>query len=115
MSDVALEIKEVSKYYQLGVISTGSLRQDMHRWWTKNILHRNDPFFDSTAIGKKTPHIWALDNINLEIKQGEVWGIIGANGAGKSTLLKIISRITKPTKGYVRGNGIVSSLLEAGT
>ncbi|HEV7620771.1 MAG TPA: ABC transporter ATP-binding protein [Flavisolibacter sp.] len=115
MSDIALEIKDVSKYYRLGTVSTGSLRQDMHRWWTKNMLRKSDPFFDPGSNSKKPAHIWALNNINLEIKQGEVWGIIGANGAGKSTLLKIISRITKPTKGIVRGNGIVSSLLEAGT
>ncbi|MBU6431048.1 MAG: ABC transporter ATP-binding protein [Patescibacteria group bacterium] len=58
---------------------------------------------------------WALKNINLEIKKGEVIGIIGGNGAGKSTLLKILSRITPPTIGEIRINGTVSSLLEVGT
>src|SRR6266487_4894804 len=58
--------------------------------------------------------IWALDDVSFEVKHGEVLGIIGPNGAGKSTLLKILSRITKPTKGKAQINGRVGSLLEVG-
>ncbi len=57
---------------------------------------------------------WALQNINLEVYPGEVFGIIGPNGAGKSTLLKVVSRVIRPTKGRVRVVGKVAPLLELG-
>ena len=59
--------------------------------------------------------MWALDDINLEINKGEIWGVLGKNGAGKSTLLKILSRVTTPTKGSVTIHGRLASLLEVGT
>lgn len=59
--------------------------------------------------------IWALKDINFEVEEGDIIGIIGKNGAGKSTLLKILSRITPPTSGSAKINGRVSSLLEVGT
>ena len=59
--------------------------------------------------------LWALKDINLQIEEGQVLGLIGKNGSGKSTLLKIISRITQPTEGVIRIHGRVGALLEVGT
>ena len=56
----------------------------------------------------------ALQNVDLKIKKGEAWAIIGTNGSGKSTLLKVISRILKPYKGSVKVNGTIASLIELG-
>jgi lipopolysaccharide transport system ATP-binding protein len=64
---------------------------------------------------KKEETFWALKDISLEVKEGEVLGLIGRNGAGKTTLLKILSRITKPTTGWAEIHGRVGSLLEVGT
>jgi ABC-type polysaccharide/polyol phosphate transport system ATPase subunit len=57
---------------------------------------------------------WALQNVNLQIRKGETFGVVGRNGAGKSTLLKVISRVLIPTQGRVQIQGMVSPLLELG-
>jgi lipopolysaccharide transport system ATP-binding protein len=115
MSDIAIQVENLSKVYRLGTIGTGSLRQDMQRWWTTAIRKKPDPYFQTGPANSSPTTLWALQNIDFEVKQGEVWGIVGNNGAGKSTLLKIISRIVRPTQGTVRGRGRISSLLEVGT
>ena len=60
-------------------------------------------------------YAWALKDVNLNIEQGQILGIIGRNGAGKSTLLKLLSRVTAPTSGNIRIKGRIASLLEVGT
>ena len=67
------------------------------------------------AATHRSEDLWALRDIDLEVKHSEVLGIIGGNGAGKSTLLKVLSRITEPTEGRVEVRGHVASLLEVGT
>jgi lipopolysaccharide transport system ATP-binding protein len=65
--------------------------------------------------GPRTEEFWAIRDVNFQIEPGEVVGVIGRNGAGKSTLLKILSRITRPTRGFVDLRGRVGSLLEVGS
>jgi lipopolysaccharide transport system ATP-binding protein len=67
------------------------------------------------AENGRSRFIWALKDVNFEVQQGEVVGLIGRNGAGKSTLLKILARITRPTEGHAEIHGRVGSLLEVGT
>jgi len=81
---------------------------------------KEDPYLkigdvNDRTIKGRSEYVWALKDINFEVKQGEVLGIIGRNGAGKSTLLKILSRTTTPTTGQIKIKGRVASLLEVGT
>jgi len=82
------------------------------------LRHALDRFVKSPLAAfrrQKDETFWALKNVSLEVKEGEVLGLIGRNGAGKTTLLKILSRITKPTTGWAEIHGRVGSLLEVGT
>jgi lipopolysaccharide transport system ATP-binding protein len=109
MSKKLLEAENISKYYRLGVLGSRSFKEDLRDWWTG----KNTRFKETESDSPQ--HIWALRDINFEVRQGEVLGLIGKNGAGKSTLLKIISRITLPTTGKISGSGRIASLLEVGT
>lgn len=120
MADNILKVENLSKLYKLGTIGTGSLKHDLERWWLTKIRRKEDPYLKMAEenIKDKTSdneYVWALKDINFEVRKGEVLGIIGRNGAGKSTLLKILSRITRPTSGTIKGNGRIASLLEVGT
>ena len=119
MSDKVLKVDDLSKIYRLGEIGTGTLSHDLNRWWA-SIRGKDDPYSYVGQVNGKSKkstsnYVYALKNVSLELNKGEVLGIIGKNGAGKSTLLKIISRITAPTKGYIKANGTIASLLEVGT
>lgn len=115
-----IQIENLWKEYRLGVIGHGTLTHDLQSWWAR-VRGKEDP--NSTVLpisaGQKKQiegdRFWALQDINLEVKEGEILGIIGKNGAGKSTLLKILSRVTAPTKGSIKVKGRIASLLEVGT
>jgi len=116
---VAIKIENISKQYRLGQVGTGTISHDLNRWWA-NIRGKEDPYSKVGQINQRdqaaeSDYVWALKDIDFEVEQGEVLGIIGANGAGKSTLLKIISRITSPTTGSIKAKGRIASLLEVGT
>ena len=118
MSEVVLKIENVSKQYRLGLVGTGTLSHDLKRWWYL-IRGKEDPFLKVGEANdrevKGGEYVNALSDINLEIRKGEVVGIIGKNGAGKSTLLKLLSEVTTPTTGSIKMKGRIAALLEVGT
>jgi lipopolysaccharide transport system ATP-binding protein len=107
MTTSVIEAHGISKRYERGARSnSGLLRDTLSRTlrspWTLFRPQKPDTF-------------WALNDVSLQVGEGEVLGLIGRNGSGKTTLLKILSRITRPTSGWAEIHGRVGSLLEVGT
>ena len=114
MSESIISVENLSKRYIIG-------RNAEQGDGLRHILERavRAPFSmmkpGNRGNRAKTEEFWAVRDVSVEIKRGEMVGIIGRNGAGKSTFLKLLSRITEPTKGKISLRGRVASLLEVGT
>lgn len=113
MSGIALSVESLSKSFIIGA-ARPSGRENLvsqalggSRMALRRLLRRE--------AAPAAPLHWALRDVNFQVREGEVVGVIGHNGSGKSTLLKILSRITAPTTGQVRVRGRLASLLEVGT
>jgi len=113
MSDIAVRTVGLGKMYRIGGEreAYGTLRDTLVRAAKRPLERLRHP----GAATHISEDLWALRDIDLEVKQGEVLGIIGRNGSGKSTLLKVLSHITEPTEGRAEVRGRVASLLEVGT
>src|SRR2546430_8054670 len=107
MNTIVIRGEGLSKCYHRGAIQKSALLRDHLSRALKSPL--------SVFRRPKDETFWALKDVGLEVREGEVLGLIGRNGSGKTTLLKLLSRITRPTEGWAEIYGRVGSLLEVGT
>lgn len=119
MGNTVISIEQLSKIYRLGEVGTGTLSHDIRKWWYA-IKGKENPYekiadFNYRDRKADSDYVYALKEINYQVQQGDVLGVIGKNGAGKSTLLKILAKTTSPTAGVIRIKGKIASLLEVGT
>lgn len=98
-NDIMVSVEDVSMRFNLGQEKIDNLKEYVIKFFKKQLLFKE---------------FWALNDISLEVKKGEVFGIVGYNGSGKSTLLKIIAGVMKPTKGKVKVSGTMAPLIELG-
>ncbi len=116
MSESAIRVENLGKLYRIGqherYKTLGGVLYTPFRRISSAVRAKRLPFRDQSP---NSNYLWALKGVSLEVRRGEVVGIIGRNGAGKTTVLKILSRITQPTEGYAEICGRVGSLLEVGT
>jgi ABC-type polysaccharide/polyol phosphate transport system ATPase subunit len=115
MTKTILRVEHLSKMYTLGRYDPYRALRAYTKYNLKKVkrtIFREPP---PAPLKLNDNTILALNDVSFDIKEGEAVGIIGRNGAGKSTLLKILSRITKPTSGFVDIYGTLGSILEVGT
>src|SRR5437588_6981845 len=111
MEPVVVRVENVGKRYRIGALPAGymTFREALGDALAAPLRRLRG------ANGSRHETLWALSDVNLEVRRGEMLGVIGHNGAGKSTLLKLLSRITRPTAGEGEIYGRVGSLLDVGT
>jgi len=97
--DIAINIQNASICFNMSKDRVDSIKEYILR------LLKHRLFYEE---------FWALRDINIQIKRGEVFGIVGLNGAGKSTLLKLVAGVLKPTTGHVTVEGNIAPLIELG-
>jgi ABC-2 type transport system ATP-binding protein/lipopolysaccharide transport system ATP-binding protein len=97
--DIIVSVEQISMRFNLGQEKVDNLKEYVIKFIKKQLLFRE---------------FWALNDISLEVKKGEVFGIVGYNGSGKSTLLKIIAGVMKPTRGKIEVSGTMAPLIELG-
>jgi len=115
MNDLAVQTRGLSKRYRIGIREKyPTLRESLMRSASAP-LRKVRSWASGSDNGNTRSWIWALRDIELNVRSGEIVGVIGRNGAGKSTLLKVLTGITEPTTGYADIYGRVGSLLEVGT
>lgn len=97
--DIVVSVEQISMRFNLGQEKVDNLKEYIIKFIKKQLLFRE---------------FWALNDISLEVKKGEVFGIVGYNGSGKSTLLKVIAGVMKPTRGKIKVSGTMAPLIELG-
>lgn len=102
-----IEVQNVSMRFNLGIEKNNSLKQMAVDLFNKKAR-------EERKARKKQNEFWALQDVNFEVKKGEVLGFVGSNGAGKSTLLKVVAGVMKPTKGKVEAGGNICPMIELG-
>ena len=110
-----IEVDRLGKSYRLGEIGMTTMREGVSRWWQGLKAKEKTPVPPRISARHEGNLFHALREVSFQVKQGEVLGLIGPNGGGKSTLLKILSKITRPTRGTVTLRGRCAALLEVGT
>lgn len=114
MGEYAITSHQLGKRF---IIGKRGAQRGLHQLYDdaiKRVVRSVMPNKDKHAAPHGKNILWALRDIDLRIRHGEIVGLIGPNGAGKSVLLKILSRITWPTEGYAEIEGRVGSMLEVG-
>src|SRR5690242_14613013 len=113
MSIPAIRVEGLWKEYQIGEREKApeSFREALIRTLSRPFRR----FVPEGTDARQPGSFWALQDINFTVDPGEIVGVIGRNGAGKTTILKVLSRITRPTRGRAEVLGRLGSLLEVGT